>query len=355
MANNLECLGDFVKALVQPGVQQVPTPMAAPGLPAPPADGPLPTEPPQPAPAAEAVATTVTTAAAAAATEEPEPQKDQDKSEGQEKGLEARKQFWAKFKRPASSQNLEEQPTTGSSDVLMSQRTLILGEQEEGSSPAPPAEPCPAKEPQSISASQDLTPTPAPPVPIQEVDPVEMRFLKMDEAELGHQILKAKHHPWFCSFAISEGVQLEKWGKNKDDVVQELTCFHHWVLDPPAHALTPGLTSSLTPPVKPIVVDDSPPDQPAAPAADAQATVSAPAEAAPVEAEALTTGDEPAVAVAGELQKTDSQPENAMLIRFMRMDDVELMAEVNRAKEHPKFRQFQGCPGVRFWWHRAPR
>ena len=131
-ASNPACLADFVKSLVATSAQAIPTPMHKP------AGEPDPTPTTPSAAAAPAMAVQHNTGG-------------RDEVESS-KAVEARKQFWSKFKRPSSSSS-QDAGLSPRSEALLSLPTLRLGEEV-------PDE----KESIEVIGSQELTPQMAEPV-----------------------------------------------------------------------------------------------------------------------------------------------------------------------------------------------
>ena len=173
-----------------------------------------------------------------------------------DKSMDARKAFWAKYKRPAGV------PPVDAKDELLSKPTLILGQDDPEVTPPPSqvlAEPGPApvaeppkamSEPSAVEKQVLPEPSPAPePLPAEmssvpcaqlalPVDacaavveppdnPILMRFLKMDDLQLLAEIAKAKAHPQFRAFQGAHGVLESDFGGLEP--VDELAFFYEWV------------------------------------------------------------------------------------------------------------------------------
>ena len=277
LSANPECLGDFVKALVQPDMQQVPTPMQ--------------------------VETRNLTG------KTPENLTQPAGSEDSETALAARKAFWSKFKRPAESGGDE-----GRGTVLLTQPTLILGDEssqdqhgDETTSPpadsaavhdpvvataavepkmtpqVPAVEPqmtpqVPAVEPQMTpqvpAVEPQVTPqvpavepkvtpqvlavepkvTPEVPAVVEAVEvpnddqpkenPTRIRFSKMDELGLVMKIDEAKMNPQFETFLNEMKLAPEFFGA---DMIEDLTSFHEWLGDPERAAASAPVPEPATP------------------------------------------------------------------------------------------------------------
>lgn len=244
-ASNPKCLGDFVSALVQPDIQKMASPTAS--EPAP--------------PAVDSVAPTLVVPS--------------DSQSAEDKAIESRKMFWAKFKRPSKpdfQKDLE--------DSLLSLPTLILGDDPNANMPAatPPApEPLPVPMQESaVGTLQPLQPSVAEvpparealPVPTQEsvvgtpamaevvvppsdslavdtpvdgldvsdeVDAMRSWFLKMDDVELAREEKKVRASPHFTKFCKEEGLKsIKDWGTF--DLAEELAGFYLWLDAHPSDA-----------------------------------------------------------------------------------------------------------------------
>lgn len=181
-------MADFIKALTQKQVHRIPTPMMTD------------VSPPVPTPA------------------EPPAQEDE--------AINARKAFWAKFKRAKSDRNLEEsdgQVKVDDTASILSKPTLVLGETEEepaevvNSSIVPPP-PEPVKEPDFVELAL---------VAVEELskpskkEMMRVRFSKMDDVELQRALTKIRNHSFYPKFSISkEGAAVVGKG-----IVDELACF----------------------------------------------------------------------------------------------------------------------------------
>ena len=243
LAANPGCLGDFIKALVQPKVEQVPTPMAVdltcsgalpnskqPTTPSPaslqqqqqpmaPSPASLQQQQPMPpSPASLQQQQPMTPSPASSQQQQPMTpspatlQQQQLHDDDDERAIASRKLFWAKFKRPHASAN----PDGGN---LLAQPTMETEPVPTAPSPAS-AEPLPTC-PSQVSLDEAL----------EVVDPMEVRFSKMDDVKLRQEIAKAKQNPEFNTFATAqgEGFKVEQWGTDESQMVSELACFYHWL------------------------------------------------------------------------------------------------------------------------------
>ena len=189
LRENPDVMADFIKALTQKQVHRIPTPMMT--------DVP----PPVPTPA------------------QPPAQEDE--------SINARKAFWAKFKRAKSARNVEEsdgQVPVDDTASILSKPTLVLGETEEpaevvnSSIVPPPAES--VKEPDFVELAL---------VAVEELskpskkEMMKVRFSKMDDVELQRALTKIRGHSFYPKFSISkEGAAVVGKG-----IVDELACFFY--------------------------------------------------------------------------------------------------------------------------------
>eukprot|EP00435_Cladocopium_sp_Y103_P020647 s2109_g5.t1 len=256
LSANPECLGSFVKALVQPDMQQVPTPMQVESRDL---TGKTPENLTQPAPAQPAG------------------------SGDSETALAARKAFWAKYKRPAETGGDEGREQ----DALLTQPTLILGDESSQDQPSDEKTPPPASatvhdlvvataavEPEKTPQVPAVEPTVTPPVPAvepavtpqvpavepavtpqvpavepmvtpqvkaavevvetpnenqPEENPIRIRFSKMDNLELLRAIDKVKEDTRFETFLQERKLARGEFGA---DMVEDLTSFIEWISGP---------------------------------------------------------------------------------------------------------------------------
>ena len=255
--SNPECLGSFVKALAQPGLQQVATPMSLP------ASGP-PTEKPQ----------------------------------GEDGAIKARKEFWSKYKRPAEAMS----PTVPEPPSMLSLPTLELDGTVKGAEPAssttdlpePSLTPVLAKQVSLTGATTQEKDHDA------KVNAYRTRLMKMDSMELLRAVEKAKVHPEFAGFAKGEEIKPSKFGSV--DAVEELVCFQDFLLYGEALGVSPlempepsplemgdeQMDAELSQTFDTLHLDDPEPSQPVP---DTVASAAAPVQSAGSQPE--TTGVDP--------------------------------------------------------------
>lgn len=264
LTTNPGCLGDFVKSLTQPkeaqdfalvkglgepGLQQIPTPVAA-------------KPPPEPQ---------------LADVPETSPSPD----EQNEKAIAARKAYWSRFKRPVEQTEATDsgKRLAGEMEELLSKPTLELGESaeddvgkfllpEHGTSPETPLPAAPPAPPATEVDSEVKKPSPVMKAP-PPLDTYMTRLSKMDDVELRCETTKVKSHAAFPNFLLVSNMTMEKFGSQ--DQIADLASFHEWLdrnlsMGPPIPAPTDPSppqppTETASPAPVPVPTHPSPPEQ----------------------------------------------------------------------------------------------